>query len=77
VANPFASSGSSSSSSMMLPLMMMSMMQQAPQAPAQAPMAPQGSPDLFKNKQGQGSFAGGSGFAPTSSQLGGKTLLGG
>lgn len=75
MANPFSHGGGSNS--MMLPLMMMSMMQQ-PQAPAQAPMAPQGSPDLFKKPGGQGSFAGGAvAAAPTSNQLGGKSLLGG
>jgi hypothetical protein len=77
MANPFASSSSSAgSSSMMLPLMMMSMMQQ-PQAPAQAPQAPTGTPDMFKPQQGGGSFLGKTGVAPTSNQLGGKSLLGG
>jgi hypothetical protein len=74
MANPFASS--SSSGSMMLPLMMMSMMQQ-PQAPAQAPQAPTGTPDMFKPQQAGGSFVGAAGKAPSSTQLGGKSLLGG
>ena len=74
MANPFSRGGGGNN--MMLPLMMMSMMQQAPQAPAQAPMQPQGSPDLFKPKS-TGTFAGGAAAIPTSNQLGGKTLLGG
>lgn len=75
MANPFASSSSSGANSMLLPMMMMSMMQQ-PQAPAQAPRAPEGTPDTFKPQQRSGSFAGTAGAAPTSTQLGGKSLLG-
>lgn len=61
---------------MMLPMMMMSMMQQ-PSAPAQAPMAPKGSPETFKSNNPGGTFAGSGSFAaPTQNQLGGKSLLG-
>ena len=75
MANPFSHGGGGNN--MMLPLMMLSMMHQAPQGPAQAPMQPQGSPYLFVNPSGQGTFAGGAAAIPTSNQLGGKSLLGG